>query len=359
MGERTSNEMCNLSLQQRFSRDLLQRFRVNPNPNPKGSGDPTGSDPEELELNLGLSLGGRFGVDKSNSKLGRSSSIAAILPVVKKDDADDDVVLGVGEGKTGRVGSYTGLIRTSSLPVETEEEWRKRKELQSLRRLAAKRRRSEKQRSLTKVEREEYVAAMGRVGSSVGPSLGSGSWDFGDVNGLIGKGGRVSGGGATSDGSGGGGLAQPSTLPPRSVESQSSSVSEFESRHFQGSSTEGETSLQSGQEGIKQDDNRSKAMNLGVRALRPKTENPSNHKGKETRSNMVDMPCVFTQGDSPSGRRIEGILYKYGKGEEVKIMCVCHGSFLSPAEFVKHAGGTDVLHPLKHIVVNPNSSSYL
>ncbi|MFS8029058.1 putative Ninja family, Jas TPL-binding domain-containing protein [Helianthus anomalus] len=71
------------------------------------------------------------------------------------------------------------------------------------------------------------------------------------------------------------------------------------------------------------------------------------------------MPCVFTQGDGPGGRRIDGILYKYGKGEEVKIMCVCHGSFLTPAEFVKHAGGTDVDHPLKHIVVNPNSSSYL
>lgn len=353
MGDKTSNEMGNLSLQmkKRFSRDLLQRFMAN---NTTASGDPRGSDPgEEVELNLGLSLGGRFGVDKNNSKLVRSSSIAAILPVVK----DDDVLGGIQE-KTGRGGAYSGLIRTSSLPVETEEEWRKRKELQSLRRLAAKRRRSEKQRNLTKVEREEYVAAMGRVGSSVGPSLGSGNWDFSDgggVEGLIGKGTMNSGGGggATSDGSGGG-LTQPSL--PGSVESQASSMSEFERRHFQGSSTEGETSVQSGQEGSKQDDSRSKSVNPGVRALRPKTENPSNNKGKEKRSNMVDMPCVFTQGDSPSGRRIEGILYKYGKGEEVKIMCVCHGSFLSPAEFVKHAGGTDVLHPLKHIVVNPNSS---
>lgn len=70
---------------------------------------------------------------------------------------------------------------------------------------------------------------------------------------------------------------------------------------------------------------------------------------------MEDMPCVFTKGDGPNGRRIEGILYKYGKGEDVRIMCVCHGSFLSPAEFVKHAGGGDVAHPLRHIVVNPSS----
>ncbi|KAL2226299.1 UNVERIFIED_CONTAM: Ninja-family protein AFP2 [Sesamum indicum] len=86
----------------------------------------------------------------------------------------------------------------------------------------------------------------------------------------------------------------------------------------------------------------------------------SRTRGKEVGTNsMEDMPCVFTKGDGPNGRRVDGILYKYGKGEEVRIMCVCHGNFHSPAEFVKHAGGTDVDHPLKHIVVNPNSSSLL
>lgn len=84
------------------------------------------------------------------------------------------------------------------------------------------------------------------------------------------------------------------------------------------------------------------------------------NRGKEIGTNaMEDMPCVFTKGDGPNGRRIEGILYKYGKGEEVRIMCVCHGSFLSPAEFVKHAGGGDVDHPLRHIVVNPSGASFL
>lgn len=69
---------------------------------------------------------------------------------------------------------------------------------------------------------------------------------------------------------------------------------------------------------------------------------------------LEDMPCVFTDG--PNGRRIEGILYKYGKGEEVRIMCVCHGSFLSPFEFVKHAGHREVDNPLRHIVVNPSAA---
>lgn len=81
---------------------------------------------------------------------------------------------------------------------------------------------------------------------------------------------------------------------------------------------------------------------------------------KEMERNMLEeMPCVSTTGDGPNGRRIEGFLYKYRKGEEVRIMCVCHGNFLTPAEFVKHAGGGDVAHPLRHIVINPTPSVFL
>lgn len=84
------------------------------------------------------------------------------------------------------------------------------------------------------------------------------------------------------------------------------------------------------------------------------------NRGREIGTNAVeDMPCVFTKGDGPNGRRVDGILYKYGKREEVRIMCICHGNLLSPAEFVMHAGGSDVDNPLKHIVVNTNSSSLL
>lgn len=72
-------------------------------------------------------------------------------------------------------------------------------------------------------------------------------------------------------------------------------------------------------------------------------------------STMEEMPCVSTRGNGPNGKRIEGFLYKYQKGEEVRIVCVCHGSFLTPAEFVRHAGGGDVDHPLRHIVVSPPS----
>lgn len=68
---------------------------------------------------------------------------------------------------------------------------------------------------------------------------------------------------------------------------------------------------------------------------------------------MEDMPMVSSKVEGPNARRIDGFLYRYKKGEDVRIVCVCHGSFLTPAEFVKHAGGGDVSNPLRHIVVNP------
>ena len=36
------------------------------------------------------------------------------------------------------------------------------------------------------------------------------------------------------------------------------------------------------------------------------------------------------------------------------VLFVCHGTFLSPAEFVQHSGRTDISHPERHIVVNPS-----
>ncbi|XP_044493097.1 uncharacterized protein LOC123216663 [Mangifera indica] len=65
---------------------------------------------------------------------------------------------------------------------------------------------------------------------------------------------------------------------------------------------------------------------------------------------LPQMPCVSTTGNGPNGKTINGFLYRYTK-TEVSIICVCHGTSFSPAEFVRHAGGTDVSNPLKHITV--------
>uniref|UniRef100_A0A1J3K2L2 Ninja-family protein n=1 Tax=Noccaea caerulescens TaxID=107243 RepID=A0A1J3K2L2_NOCCA len=90
--------------------------------------------------------------------------------------------------------------------------------------------------------------------------------------------------------------------------------------------------------------------------------------GMEKARNIIeDMPCVSTRDVGADGKRVEGFLYWYGGNkEEVKIVCVCHGSFLSPAEFVRHGGGIVsndggggvMINPLRHIVVKlPSSSS--
>lgn len=361
-GKRGIGRMEKLSLEtNRNPRDLLQRFLATNRTqliSMTKQEEEEEEEEEELELNLGLSLGGRFGVDKTDKKkwLMRSASVAAILPIVRD---DDDAVA------PPPVSYPAALIRTSSLPAESESEWRKRKELQSLRRLEAKRRRSEKQRNSRserdaggsgenevnlrgRSEREQYFAA----GNRVLPPFGLPSWAA-----------AVARHGGSGGGGGGGlGFVQPSG----SIDSQggsSSGMSESDSRPVQGSSSCGEASPSS----IPSFQQRTNRERENACKSSAEMETPSRRpdafperRGKETGSNSADnMPCVFTQGDGPNGKRIDGILYRYGKGEEVRIMCVCHGSFLSPAEFVEHAGGTDVAHPLRHIVVNPSASTSL
>lgn len=250
-------EMENLSLDvstNRFSRDLLQGFMGTASEYEEA----VKQEDEEIELNLGLSLGGRFGVDKSSKKLVRSSSVASCLPVVRDDNdvaAPAPVV-------------YTGLVRTSSLPVETEEEWRKRKELQTLRRMEAKRRRSEKQRnlktdkegggssgsgggSLSLEERKEIEVNLRerldrekslskRAGSSIRSQFGLSSWAAAAASQAILRSGidtALAKGKGSYVGSSGGmqGLGQPASQG--SVESKggsSSSVSDLESKALQG-----------------------------------------------------------------------------------------------------------------------------
>ncbi|KAL2233503.1 UNVERIFIED_CONTAM: Ninja-family protein AFP2 [Sesamum indicum] len=316
----TTSEMENLSLgisTNRFSRDLLQRFMGGGSQHEKAK-----EDDEGIELNLGLSLGGRVGVEKNSMNLVRSSSVASCLPLVRD---DNDAV-------APSTAAYAGLVRTSSLPVETEEEWRKRKKLQTLRRMEAKRRRSEKQRNLKGDKEVGESGSRGKLSLEEFSSKGKGSY--------VGK-----------------GLG--------SIESKRGSsllASDLESKTSEGSSGE------SLQEGSNHDipSSGSNRRESTSQAKGSETENPSKRadssrtQGREIPTNsMDDMPCVFTVGDGPNGRRVDGILYRYGKREEVRIMCICHGSFHSPAEFIKHAGGTDVDHPLKHIVINRNSPSLL
>ncbi|KAF6164480.1 hypothetical protein GIB67_025306 [Kingdonia uniflora] len=49
-----------------------------------------------------------------------------------------------------------------------------------------------------------------------------------------------------------------------------------------------------------------------------------------------DLPWVSTTGPGPNGRTISGVTYKYDKNQ-IRIVCACHGSNMSPEEFVQHA----------------------
>lgn len=133
-----------------FSRDLMQRL-VSAN-HFAGKFEDLSEDTEDIELSLGLSMNGRFGVDPRAKKLAlkRSSSIADFTTNQATDDDTPSPV---------PTASPTPLVRTCSLPTETEGEWRKRKELQTLRRMEAKRKRLEKQRNL-KAARDRSRASM-------------------------------------------------------------------------------------------------------------------------------------------------------------------------------------------------------
>ncbi|CAA7387773.1 unnamed protein product [Spirodela intermedia] len=249
----------------------------------------------EVELTLGLSLGGCFSGEPGSRKgtLLRSSSIA-FLPSLQ-------------QGKEDSIAMTAALARTSSLPVETEEEQRKRKELQYLRRLEAKRKRSEKRIN-------SRSSARNRAGGEDQQQEGNK---------------KAAGDSAAAAGEGSQG--------PQG--SSSSVVSDFD--HPPPPTRQGSGAAAG-------------ASNGGGETL-PATASPEKTVA-ELRGMMEEMPCVFTVGGG--GRRVEGFLYRYRKGEEVRIVCVCHGRFFSPAEFVEHAGGGVVAHPLRHIVVNPSPAGF-
>lgn len=80
----------------------------------------------------------------------------------------------------------------------------------------------------------------------------------------------------------------------------------------------------------------------------------TNSNGNGSLLPFAQMPCVTSTGNGPEGKTVNGFLYRYSKSE-ISIICVCHGTSFSPAEFIVHAGGTNVSHPLRHITVVPST----
>ncbi|KAF7813865.1 ninja-family protein mc410 [Senna tora] len=49
-----------------------------------------------------------------------------------------------------------------------------------------------------------------------------------------------------------------------------------------------------------------------------------------------NLPWVSTTGSGPNGRTISGVTYRYSTNQ-IRIVCACHGTHMSPEEFVRHA----------------------
>ncbi|KAI3976702.1 hypothetical protein MKX01_008560 [Papaver californicum] len=364
MGERNNENSADI--ENEYPKDLLQRFMAG-NHFPTeftAKTEETEEDDEEIELNL--SLGGCFGVNPSEKKrLTRSSSISVSgLTNLFKDEE---------EGNNSS--SAASLIRTCSLPVvvATEEERRKRKELQSLRRLEAKRKRSGKQRNCTRVnnnkdsqqekQQENNKQKNGLFSSSSmaisfrGPNWGSNptlgrNIDINGVPPLPPSPVSVSMNSQASSSSGGSDEIHGRPVP--GLNSSSETRSPMSSRSYQ-ECTEQKPVIPPTPTAPSEKPSTGTDVKMESPSYSPPkaTETGSREMGMKM---MEEMPCVSTTGNGPNGKRIEGFLYKFRKGEEVRIVCVCHGSFLTPAEFVKHAGGIDVTHPLRHITVSQTPS---
>lgn len=88
----------------------------------------------------------------------------------------------------------------------------------------------------------------------------------------------------------------------------------------------------------------------------------NNNNGSSNNNDEELMALVSTRGDGPNGTRtIYGYLKRSCKrsdGSVISIECCCHGTSFSPAEFVRHAGGTETANPLRSIVVSSRRSRW-
>ncbi|KAL7094644.1 hypothetical protein ACP275_11G116900 [Erythranthe tilingii] len=312
------------------SRDLMKRNHFS-NEREEAAADDNDDDGGEVELSLGLSMNGRFGVDPSSKKLRRSSSVSNLFLVGAAAAAGGG---GSVQAREEAREGHASLGRTCSLPAETEE-WRRSREIQSARCMEARKKRMEKLKNVrvgkevqqyennNNSSEEEDAAVNGNVNNNCFHE----NLNFvqSSPQGSIGSSGGSAGGSSSGVG-----------------------VPNFQTQLMIGG----------GRHNNPPEQGAGPAARGGGRQNNPPEQGavPAARGGGNdelVKNALLDMPYVSTRGFAPHFNKIEGFLYRYKKGEEVKIVCVCHGLFLSPAEFVKHGGGGDVAQPLKHIVVNP------
>ncbi|KAF5185066.1 Ninja-like protein, partial [Thalictrum thalictroides] len=79
-----------------------------------------------------------------------------------------------------------------------------------------------------------------------------------------------------------------------------------------------------------------------------------------------DLTWVSTTCTGPNGRTISGVTYRFDKNQ-VRIVCACHGSHMSPEEFLQHASAdqqtqednTIISAPLSSLLLRSSSSAHI
>ncbi|TKW35694.1 hypothetical protein SEVIR_2G391900v4 [Setaria viridis] len=316
------------------SRDFLGRFGREGGAPAAGGGSAATVDSDDIELSLGLSLGGCFGADPAHEakkpRLVRSTSIPSICSLPGGFPS--------GEEPAAVTAPPSDLLRTSSLPTEYMEDRLRRRAMQSQRRLEAKRKRLERRNSMNSGRSGPNASAAVCRDEALEQTVPSG-FQFRRTVALQG----TTSSSVPEQASAGSGAEAKS---PPAMNTSETSGGQSSSRPPTASGTGRPSNGTTGRE------------QPPLRTLRSLTMRTAST--GDLRNSMVeDMPMVSYKVEGPSGRKTDGFLYKYRKGEEVRIVCVCHGNFLTPAEFVRHAGGGDVTNPLRHIVVNPQQSVFL
>ncbi|CAI0390202.1 unnamed protein product [Linum tenue] len=54
-----------------------------------------------------------------------------------------------------------------------------------------------------------------------------------------------------------------------------------------------------------------------------------------------NLPWVSTKAPGPNGRTISGVTYRFSSSQ-IRIVCACHGTHMSPEEFIRHASDENV-----------------
>ncbi|XP_028753766.1 ninja-family protein AFP3-like [Neltuma alba] len=280
---------------------------------------------KQLNLSLDLSMDGFYSQNAEEVPLTRSSTIPGDLTLM----ADNGV----------RWNSSNSLYRSSSLPVEAERALLRFGDLQTMRRAETGRRwLQERMRKAAEAAARKFGAAVGaskvpatspaavKLTILENPSVASSKHEGLFVNGPYGM-----------PYTGQRGLAGVGANP-----------------NFQTSSNRGKEIMFYPKPMARVLPPRPADTRLENRPKRPKLRplEPCSLRYEDL-AVLSKMPTVTTTGDGPGGKRIRGFLYTY-RGGQVSIVCVCHGKFLTPEEFVRHAGGKDVANPMKHITVCSN-----